>query len=105
MPGKYLTKTIGTPPQDLTALLDVRAAGGHNPLSGLWSDARDLEGLRRFAGTSRDLGYEGLTIIHPSHAAIVNEVFTPSDTELDRDERLVHAMATGTAEGRGAVCV
>ena len=84
-------------------LLDARAAGAVNPLSGLWSDVRDLDGLRAFAEQSRELGYEGLIVIHPSHVPTVNATFTPSRADLDRDEALVHALDSAARQGRGAV--
>ena len=83
-------------------LLDSRAASIPNPLTGLWSDVRDLDGLREFATQSRNLGYEGMLAIHPSHVAIINEVFTPTATELARDEQLVHAMEQAALRGDGA---
>ncbi|WP_181779297.1 HpcH/HpaI aldolase/citrate lyase family protein [Pseudonocardia pini] len=84
-------------------LLDVRAAGVPNPVTGMWSEIKDLDGLRAFAAQSRGLGYEGMVAIHPSHVAIVNEAFTPSAAELDADAALVAAMEEGAAAGRGAV--
>ncbi|WP_433503031.1 HpcH/HpaI aldolase/citrate lyase family protein [Pseudonocardia halophobica] len=84
-------------------LLDVRAAGVPNPVTGLWADVKDLDGLRAFAAQSRGLGYEGMLAIHPSHVEVINETFTPSETELDRDAALVEAMESAAAQGRGAV--
>ncbi|MFJ6112269.1 HpcH/HpaI aldolase/citrate lyase family protein [Dietzia maris] len=85
------------------ALLDARAAGVWNPLTGLWSDVDDLDGLRKFAVASRNLGYEGLTVIHPSHVPVVNEVFTPTSDELEHDLALVRAMEIAARQGQGAV--
>lgn len=84
-------------------LIDLRAAGVPNPVTGLWSDLRDLEGLEAFARQSRGLGYDGMLAIHPSHVPIINEAFTPSEGELEADAALVQAMAAGDAQGRGAV--
>ncbi|MFD9665857.1 HpcH/HpaI aldolase/citrate lyase family protein [Rhodococcus sp. NPDC059968] len=82
-------------------LVDVRAAGVHNPMTGLWTDVNDLVGLRRFAEQSRGLGYEGMLAIHPSHIPIINDVFTPSDAELNWAEGLLQAMDTAAAAGSG----
>lgn len=84
-------------------LLDARAAGIPYPVSGLWTDVEDLDGLRAFAMQTRDLGYEGMVLIHPSHVAIANEVFGISDEELDRDKRLLEAMEQAEADGSAAV--
>jgi len=84
-------------------LVDVRAAGVANPLSGLWSRIDDLEGLRRFALQARDLGYEGLMTIHPSQLPIVNAVFSPSETEIGEWRRTIDAMAAAERAGQGAI--
>lgn len=86
-----------------SVLLDIRAAGRPCPVSGMWADVKDLDGLRSFARENRRLGYEGQLCIHPSHVAVINEEFTPTEAELDRDEALVAAMETAAAEGAGAV--
>ncbi|MPY62697.1 HpcH/HpaI aldolase/citrate lyase family protein [Streptomyces spongiae] len=84
-------------------LLDARAAGSAHPVSGVWADVADLTGLRRFAEQNRAMGYEGMMVIHPSHVAVVNDVFSPGEDELARHERLVAAVVAGAAEGAGAV--
>jgi citrate lyase subunit beta/citryl-CoA lyase len=84
-------------------LIDVRAAGIENPVSGMWGSIDDLDGLRDFAVRTRNLGYEGMMVIHPSHLAIVNELFTPSRQELDEWQRIVAAMEEAEREGLGAI--
>ncbi len=84
-------------------LVDVRAAGVPNPLSGLWGRVDDLEGLRAFALQSRALGYEGLTTIHPSQLPIVNAVFSPSAEEIGEARRIIDAMEKAEREGQGAI--
>ena len=59
-------------------LVDSRAAGVQFPVSGGWFDIRDLDGLRTYAGELKRLGYNGMSLIHPYHVPVVNEVFTPS---------------------------
>ncbi|HEX3511901.1 MAG TPA: CoA ester lyase [Solirubrobacteraceae bacterium] len=85
------------------ALLDARAAGVPHPVSGTWTEIEDLEGMRSFACESRDLGYEGMVLIHPSHVAIANEVFSPSAEDLERDRMLIAAMGAAEAEGLAAI--
>ncbi|PRX98148.1 HpcH/HpaI aldolase/citrate lyase family protein [Allonocardiopsis opalescens] len=81
-------------------LLDARAAGVPNPVTGLWTDIADLGGLRRFAEQNRALGYDGMMAIHPTHVPVINEVFSPDAATLDRDRRLLAAL---DASGEGAV--
>ncbi len=63
----------------------------------------DLGGLRRRSLASRRLGYDGKTVIHPSHLAIVNEIFAPTPEQIDEARRIVAAMEQSRAEGRGAI--
>ncbi|MEV7089381.1 aldolase/citrate lyase family protein [Streptomyces sp. NPDC093085] len=84
-------------------LLDVRAAGSPHPVAGLWTRIGELDGLRAFAEQNRALGYTGMMAIHPSHVAVINEVFSPRPAELDRAARLIAAVAEARARGAGAV--
>ncbi|WP_246086531.1 HpcH/HpaI aldolase/citrate lyase family protein [Nocardioides humi] len=83
-------------------LLACRQNGLH-PLTGLWEDLADLDGLRAFADYGLQLGFRGQVIIHPSHVAVVNEVYTPSDADIAYYEDLVATVEKATAEGHGAV--
>ncbi|MEZ4332514.1 MAG: CoA ester lyase [Myxococcota bacterium] len=84
-------------------LVDVRAAGVPNPISGLWGRIDDLEGLRAFAVQSRDLGYEGLMTIHPTQVPIVNAVFSPSAEEIAEWRRILAALDEAERAGLGAI--
>jgi len=84
-------------------LVDVRAAGIPNPLSGLWGRVDDLDGLRAFAEETRDLGYEGLMTIHPKQVPVVNAIFSPSAEEIGEWRRLIAAMEQAERAGQGAI--
>ncbi len=63
----------------------------------------DLAGLRRRSQSARTLGYDGITIIHPSHIDIVNETFAPTAEQIAEAERVIEAMTAAQAEGRGVI--
>ncbi len=84
-------------------LLAARAAGVPNPMTGLWTDVADLDGLAAFAAHSRGLGYEGMDVIHPSHLGPVHAAFTPTDDELAFHRGLVAALDAAAAAGSAAV--
>ena len=84
-------------------LLAARSNGIHHAVSGVWQDIHDLEGCRRFAEDQRKLGYRGLVAIHPSHVAIANEVFTPSEAVVEEARRLIQAYRDAEAAGHSAV--
>jgi citrate lyase subunit beta/citryl-CoA lyase len=74
-----------------------------NPLSGIWGVIDDLYGLRAFAEHSRDLGYEGLMCIHPSHVPVIHAVFTPTEAEIAHWRAVIDAMARAEAAGIAAI--
>jgi len=85
------------------ALLAARAHGLEFPLVGLWQDLRDLDGARRFAEDNRTLGFRGQVVIHPSHVPIVNDVYSPSPSEIDFYTGMIAAFEQAEANGVAAV--
>ena len=83
-------------------LMDLRAAGSPNPVSGMWADIKDLSGLTAFAEQNRSIGYEGMLCIHPPHVPVINKAFTPTAADLERDWQLVEMMTKSVEAGHGA---
>jgi citrate lyase subunit beta/citryl-CoA lyase len=85
-------------------LLDARAANVPYPMGGRgWWDIQDLEGLRVEAERTRNFGYNGMLLIHPSHVPIVNEIFTPTKEEIAHWKELIAAVEQAENEGRSVV--
>jgi citrate lyase subunit beta/citryl-CoA lyase len=84
-------------------LLAVRAAGVPYPVSGLWTDLHDLEGLRAFCAQTRRLGYTGMQSIYPGHLPIINEVFSLSEDEIAYWEELIVALEEAERQGTTAI--
>lgn len=83
-------------------LLACREAGLH-ALTGLWERVDDLNGLRAFAEGGRQLGFRGMIGIHPSHIAVLNEVFSASAEDIDFYRGLVQAYEDAANSGSGAL--
>lgn len=83
-------------------LLAARTAGIDNPITGLFTEIDDLDGLEQMAIAGRRLGYEGMMVIHPSHVPIVNRVFSPSEAAVNEARRVLDALAKADLEGNGA---
>lgn len=83
-------------------LLAGRAAGVPFPISGTWTEVGDRDGLEALAEESRDLGYVGMYVIHPTHVETVNRVFTPADEEVARYREIIEVYAEAERSGRGA---
>jgi citrate lyase subunit beta/citryl-CoA lyase len=80
-----------------------RAAGLEAPLDTVWVDLGDRDGLEASARTALGLGFQGKMCIHPDQIAVVNRVFTPSESEIAFAERVDAAFAKAEAEGSAAI--
>lgn len=84
-------------------LAGAKAAGLEQVLSGLWTDIEDTDGLRKHARFGRQLGFTGYEVIHPDHAEIVNEIFTPDEAEIRELQEMVNELEDAFDEGSGVI--
>jgi citrate lyase subunit beta / citryl-CoA lyase len=80
-------------------------AAGLSVLDGPVADYSDEEGLRKSCLIARSLGFDGKWCIHPAQIGIVNEVFSPTEREVERAKKVVAAYEEANAAGSGSVSV
>ena len=78
---------------------DLRAIDG--PVA----DYRDEEGLREGCLIARSLGFDGKWCIHPAQIEVVNQVFSPTEEEVEWANKVVAAYEEANASGSGSVSV
>ena len=86
-----------------TRMMIACRAYGLRPIDGPFGDFSDREGYIAAAKRAAVLGYEGKWAIHPSQIELANQVFTPSDAEVMKAQRILDAMRQAAKEGKGAV--
>lgn len=79
-----------------------RAAGLAGPVQSVYTDVRDLDGLRRSTHEGRNLGFLGRSAIHPAQLPVINEAFTPTEEEVAGAEELLARLEKSAGEGTGA---
>lgn len=99
-PGREGLETIHLRQQ---AVMDARATEIDYPMAGTYVDVEDVEGLRRDMQFSREMGYTGYVVIHPSHVEHANELFLPDPDRIEYWIGARNALLTGLEEGRSAV--
>ncbi|WP_421861377.1 HpcH/HpaI aldolase/citrate lyase family protein [Parvibaculum sp.] len=67
-------------------------AAGVQPVDSIWKDFRDEKGLEAEARAAARDGFTGKMAIHPAQVAIINEVFTPGETDLAHARAVVAAF-------------
>ena len=80
-------------------------AAGVRTLDGPVADYGDEEGLRRGSLVARSLGFDGKWCIHPAQIGPVNEVFSPTEGEIEWADKVVAAYEEANAAGSGSVSV
>ncbi|MCL2322018.1 MAG: CoA ester lyase [Oscillospiraceae bacterium] len=64
-----------------------------------FTDVNDFEGLKDDALFSKNLGFTGKACINPRQIEIVNEIFSPSDEEIERSLRILDALENSPNKG------
>ena len=88
--------------EGLSRMLVAARAYGLRAIDGPFGDFSDPDTFMLSARRAAALGYEGKWAIHPSQVDLANEVFSPSDEEVDRATRILAALEEAAGEGRGA---
>lgn len=83
-------------------LIAAARANGLDPIDGPFASLDDPDGYRREAAWASTLGAVGKWAIHPSQIALANEVFSPSEAELETARKMVAAYEAAVAGGDGA---
>lgn len=68
-----------------------------------WTDVEDYDGLIQDAKFAKSLGFSGKSSISPRHVRFINEVFSPTDAEIQYAKDVFATIEQAKAEGKGVV--
>lgn len=77
-------------------------ANGLDAIDGPFADFRDDEGYRREATWASALGAVGKWAIHPAQVPIANDVYSPTDAEIARAQKVIAQVREAEDAGTGA---
>ena len=89
----------------LSRMVMAAKANGLMAIDAPYGNFKDAEGLRRSAVMACALGCDGKWAIHPGQIDTLNQVFSPSQEDIDRAVKVLEAFDAAESEGRGAVAV
>ena len=100
-------QTPGRQPFHAALALTVMAARAHGlaVLDGVHNEIDDLAALEAVCRQGADFGFDGKTLIHPSHLAICNAAFTPASDEVSWARAVIAAFDAPENAGKGALRV
>jgi len=67
--------------------------------------AHDEIGLREECERGRTLGMDGKTLIHPSQVDPCNEIFSPTEVEVDWSRKIIAAFAEPENARKGVIVI
>ena len=91
-------------PHLATALAAAREAS-KVILDGVYNDVKNLEGFRDECVQGAEMGFDGKTLIHPGQVDIANEVWAPSEADVEHARKVIAAFDEAVREGRGVITV
>lgn len=92
-------------PVGVHILLAARAAGITHILGATAMEPDDLANARSLAELSKGYGANGALCIHRSHVAILNEVYSPTQAEVDHAREVLIAMEAAIQRGESSTVV
>lgn len=84
-------------------ILNAAKANGLDAIDGPYADFDDAKAYREHCETSAALGFDGKFLIHPGQIEVANEVYGPSEADIEHAREIVDALEEGDGEGKGAV--
>lgn len=85
-----------------TILMAARAAGIY-ALDTVYSDVNNEEGFRKEVELIKQLGFDGKSIINPRQIDIVNEIYAPTEKEIEKSIRVIAADKEAASKGSGVI--
>lgn len=86
-------------------LVNAARAAGIQAIDSVFSDVADQEGLRRTVQASKAMGFEGMGCIHPRQVPVIHDAFAPTDTEIEKAQKIVNAFHEAEQKGLGVVAL
>ena len=87
----------------ITHCILATRAHGLEILDGPYSDIGNIDGFAAECAQGRDLGFDGKTLIHPSHIDACNAIFTPPAEEVAEARKILAAFELPENASRGAI--
>lgn len=88
-----------------TRLVVAARAAGVDVYDTPFTDVNDDEGIRKDAALAKALGFTGKASISPRHVEVINQVFSPTQKDVDYAYEVMDAIALAKEQGRGAIAL
>lgn len=87
----------------LSHVLLVARAYKRAAVDGISVDIKDMHSFELACRLSRDLGFDGKSLVHPNQLPYCNDAFTPKPSEVAHANEVIAALDQAHREGRGTI--
>ncbi|HEY8950641.1 MAG TPA: CoA ester lyase [Rhizomicrobium sp.] len=92
---------------NLSAALGISIAAarayGLVAIDGVYNDIQNAAGFLDSCKQAKSYGFDGKTLIHPSQIEPCNDIFAPSQAEVEAAQRIIGAFDLPENKGKGAI--
>lgn len=88
-----------------TRLVVAARAAGVDVYDTPFTDVNDDEGIWTDAALAKSLGFTGKASISPRHVEVINQVFSPTQKEVDYAYEVMDAITLAKEQGKGAIAL
>ena len=86
-------------------VINAARAAGIEPYDTPFVNVNDLEGLMRDTEFAKGLGFGGKAAISPGHISVINQVFSPTASEVAYAKEVFETLEDAKRKGKGAVAL
>lgn len=84
-------------------ILHAARAAGIAAIDTVYSDVNNTEGFQNEVRMIKQLGFDGKSIINPRQIPLVNEIYTPTEKEIQNAKEVVWAIREAESKGSGVI--
>lgn len=89
----------------MQSIVSAARAYDKRAIDGPFAGIRNIEGLRQAGQIGRAMGFDGKWCIHPGQVETVNQIFVPSEKEINWARLVLEEYEAALKDGRGAIRV
>ncbi|HEQ5405178.1 TPA: citrate (pro-3S)-lyase subunit beta [Streptococcus pyogenes] len=84
-------------------ILHAARAAGIAAIDTVYSDVNNTEGFQNEVRMIKQLGFDGKSVINPRQIPLVNEIYTPTEKEIDHAKQVIWAIREAESKGSGVI--
>ncbi|MDV5973383.1 UNVERIFIED_CONTAM: citrate (pro-3S)-lyase subunit beta [Streptococcus canis] len=84
-------------------ILHAARAAGIAAIDTVYSDVNNTEGFQNEVRLIKQLGFDGKSVINPRQIPLVNEIYTPTEKEIDHAKQVIWAIREAENKGSGVI--